>query len=61
MTITVYRFEDGEGCEQDWTTQNAIEAKEYASKHGYKCFAVEFEYSDETVAWDFTESAREGR
>lgn len=54
MTITVYRFENAQGCEQQWTTQNPTEAKEHAEKYGYKCFAMEFEYSDEEVVWDFT-------
>jgi hypothetical protein len=54
MTITVYRFEDANGAEQMWTTQNPQEAKDYAEKYGYRCFAVEFEYADEEVVWDFT-------
>ena len=55
MTITVYRFEDAAGADQMWTTQHAIEAQDYARRYGYKCFAVEYEYSDEELVWDFSE------
>ena len=52
MTITVYRFEDANGAEQMWTTQNPVEAKEHAEKYGYRCLAMEFEYADEELVWD---------
>jgi hypothetical protein len=57
MTITVYTFEDEHGAEQIWTTQNPVEAKAHAEYYAYKCYENEFEYSDQTVAWDFTTKA----
>jgi hypothetical protein len=53
-TITVYTFEDEQGAEQVFTTQNPIEAREHGKLYGYKVMANEFEFSDSEVAWDFT-------
>lgn len=56
-TISVYTFEDADGNEQEYSTQNSIEAKEYASKYNLRVVDNEYEWSDSSLVaeWDFTE------
>ena len=54
MTVTVYTFEDEDGSEQVWTTQNPVEARDYARLNQLKMIANEYEYSDSEVVEDFT-------
>jgi len=53
-TVSLYTFQDREGCEQTFTTFSAREAKEVAEKNNWLCFDNEYEYSDRNVAWDCT-------
>ena len=53
MTITAYTFEDADGLEYDFITQNTAEAREHARKHDLVCYANEFELSGRSVAYDF--------
>lgn len=55
--ITVYTFENEQGVEQTFTTQNPIEAREHGKLYGFKVIANEFEFADSDLAWDFTENA----
>jgi hypothetical protein len=61
VTVTLYCFEDADGCPSDYTTFNAQEAQDHARRWGLLCLAREFEYSDTDVAWDFRPSTVEGR
>ena len=54
MQVEVYVFEDAAGCESGWTTQDPVEAREYAEKYRLKCIARIFEYSDSELVEDFT-------
>lgn len=56
MTVSMYSFADKNGNDQNFTTFNPIEAKEHARQWNLICYENEFEYSDSTIAWDFTES-----
>ena len=55
-TIEVYTFEDADGAEQLWTTQDATEAEEYARKWGYRVICHEFAWADSypVPEWDYT-------
>lgn len=53
MQVTLYTFEDGESCEQTFTTYKPREAREVAEQNGWLCIANIFEYSDEEIAFDY--------
>ena len=59
MTITVYTFEDTEGAESTFITQNAAEAREHAREYDLLCYANEFEFADRELAWDFRKTSEE--
>jgi hypothetical protein len=54
-TITVYTFEDEEGREQLFETQDVQEAKEYARENHLIAIANEYEWSEAIPVpdWDF--------
>lgn len=52
-TITVYTFEDAQGAEDSYTTQNPREAQERGRKYGLRVIANEYEFADSETAWDF--------
>lgn len=52
-TVTLYTFEDENGCEQTYTTFSPRDAEETAKGNGWLCIANEYEYSDREVAWDY--------
>jgi hypothetical protein len=55
-TVTMYRFTDADGNEEgSFTTFEPREAQEYAMRAKCVCMAVEYEYADEEIAWDFTD------
>ncbi len=51
---TIYSFRQRDGEDVIWTTRSPSDAEAFAKKHGYKCFAAEYEFSDDHIAWDFT-------
>ena len=61
-TLTLYGFEDADGNESGtFTTMIPGEAEKYARKYRLRVVAMEYEYSESTVVWewDFTEKAVE--
>lgn len=51
--VTVYTFEDCNGVEDSFTTQNAREAEERGRQYSMRVMANEYEFSGSEVAWDF--------
>ena len=54
MKIEVYSFEDKEGLDQGFTTQDPEEAKEHAQKYSLKWIANIFEFADSELVEDYT-------
>lgn len=54
MTLTVYSFEDADGCESGYTTQDYADAKRYAAEYRLRVIANEFEWAESEVVDDFT-------
>lgn len=54
--IEVYTFEDREGHEQSFTTQNPTEAAAHGERHGLRVISNRYEFSDSELAWDYTEA-----
>lgn len=57
--VEVYTFEDADGVEQTFTTQDAEEAKEYAREHGYRAVRNVYEFADSETLCDFTGQPQE--
>lgn len=57
MTITVYSFEDKNGLDMGWTTQDYREAKQHAQEFRLRVIANEFEFADSELVDDFTEKS----
>ena len=53
-TVSLYTFEDRDGCEQTFMTFDARKAEETVKENGWICFANEYVYVDREVAWDWT-------
>lgn len=50
----VYAFEtEGDAPATDFTTMDYLEAKAYASEHGYSLIARHFEYADSELIEDY--------
>jgi hypothetical protein len=54
-TLILYTFEGDDG-KQDWNTMDYEEAREYASKYGYKIIANTYEWTDSELVEDCEES-----
>lgn len=54
--ITVYTFEDADGAEDTYTTQDPTEARERGQRYGLRVLANVYEWTEAPVAWDFTAS-----
>lgn len=54
--IEVYAFENADGTEQTYTTQDSGEAQDHAHTHGLRVIAHTFVWSDSEPVpeWDFT-------
>jgi len=52
--IEVYTFEDKEGNESDYSTQDYQEAEEYAKEYGYMIIANIYEWQDSELVKDYT-------
>ena len=57
--IEVYVFEDKDGNPDGFSTQNAIEAKEYAERRSLVWYVNKYEFSDSELVQDFTEDEGE--
>jgi hypothetical protein len=53
MTIEVYSFEDADGTEQGYTTQDYSEAKRYAQEYRLLIIANTFEWSEAEPVDDY--------
>lgn len=52
-TITVYSFQDAEGNDLTYETQDPREAEEFGRKNHALVEANEYEWADATTSWDF--------
>jgi hypothetical protein len=59
MEINVYTLEDSEGNEEEFSSQNYQEARDYAQKSHLKVICNEFEFSDSYLVDDFTRNDEE--
>jgi len=55
MEVEIYTFEDKDGNTQGWTTENPVDAREHAQKHGLRWIANKFELCDSELVEDCTE------
>ena len=53
MSLFVYTFEEADGTESTWSTQDPREAQDHGRKHGLAVIANEYEWADSEIAWDF--------
>jgi hypothetical protein len=54
MDIEVYTFEDADGAEQGYTTNDIAEAKRFARHHRLRLIANTFEWTDSELLEDNT-------
>lgn len=54
MDIAVYTFEDRDGNEQGWQTQDYHEAETWASKNAMRVIENTYEWADSELVDDFT-------
>jgi hypothetical protein len=52
--ITVYTFEDAEGSEDTYQTQDPREAQDRGRRYGMRVIGNTYEWTDSDTAWDFT-------
>lgn len=55
MSIEEYTFEDKDGRESLFTTQDADEARKYAAEHKLKWIANVYVFADSELVYDYTE------
>jgi hypothetical protein len=53
-SIEVYTFEDKDGAEQGYVTQDIEEARRYARRYQLRLIANEYEWSDSELVEDHT-------
>ena len=57
--ITLYTFEDENGTEDSYSTQDIADAREYAQRYDRALIANEYEWTDSELIEDYTTAPAE--